>query len=434
LVAALLPLLALGLWTPGQAQTPEGQKHALLVGVRKYESVKFTELACTENDVNELEAVLTASGGFASVRVLSTARGEERREDAPTAENIRAEIRKLLARRKRQDTLLIALSGHGMQTAVREGGTEKNESFFCPSDAQLNDISTLIGLGQLFKDLDECGAGVKLLLVDACRNDPRLGRNVDLDTLPRSPRGTAALFSCKSGERAFESPELGKGHGVFFHFVLEGLRGKARNADGEVTWSRLVEHVTRHVSRAVPRLIGGGARQTPHQLANLEGESPVLIGPGEEGADPDHSERDQEKEKGVKVEVKEPDLLEAEEKPQEDVKKKREAEPEERKMEEEEPRQGMEETEKTEQEQQEPEEPRFEEEPAEEMHEQKEEGEAEEPQEEMHEPEEEMQQGEQGGEQEEGQEMEEGECEEVEEVEEEPPQEEPAAALMALAA
>src|SRR5208282_4262187 len=112
----------------------------------------------------------------------------------------------------------------------------------CPADAQLNDNDSLISVSKLFQDLDACGAAVKLLLVDACRNDPTIGRNVDIDALPRLPRGTAALFSCKSGERAFESPKLGKGHGVFFHHVLEGLRGKARNSKGEITWARLTEY------------------------------------------------------------------------------------------------------------------------------------------------------------------------------------------------
>src|SRR5262249_26041439 len=119
--------------------------------------------------------------------------------------------------------------------------------------------------------------GVKLLLVDACRNDPRDSRSLDVDAVPRPPRGTAALFSCGSGQRAFETPKLGGGHGVFFHYVLEGLKGKAQNEDGQVTWDDLISFVKRQVPRAVPKLIGGGARQEPHQVANLTGESPVLL-------------------------------------------------------------------------------------------------------------------------------------------------------------
>jgi hypothetical protein len=141
----------------------------------------------------------------------------------------------------------------------------------------MNDTDTLVSLSGLFKDLEDCGAGVKLLLVDACRNDPRLGRNVDLDHLPRLPRGTAALFSCMGGERAFETDKLGKGHGVFFYHVLQGLKGAARNKRGEVTWGRLAEYVTDKVSDEVPTLIGSGAKQTPELKVNITGKSPVLV-------------------------------------------------------------------------------------------------------------------------------------------------------------
>jgi TPR repeat protein len=251
----------------------KGKKHALLVGVRRYDSIKFDALRWTENDVEELAKVLSTRGGFTSVRLLTTTRGEKGKADAPTAENMRAAIKALLARKTRHDLLLVALSGHGVQARGKYG----DESFFCPSDAQLNDADTLVSLTKLVKDLDACGAGVKLLLADACRNDPAAGRNVDADTLPRLPRGTAALFSCKSGERAFESPKLA--HGVFFYHVLQGLRGKARDARGAVTWTRLADYVTEAVSEEVPKLIGGGARQTPEWKVNLTGKSPVLIPP-----------------------------------------------------------------------------------------------------------------------------------------------------------
>jgi formylglycine-generating enzyme required for sulfatase activity len=262
-----------------QAQPDKGRKHALLVGVRKYDSDKFEDLRFTENDVEELSSVLRESAHFSSVRVLATSRGIKERVHAPTAANVRQAIRELLARKTKDDTILVALSGHGIQSKVKEGGKERDESFFCPADAQMNDNDTLVSLGKLVQDLDDCGARVKLLLVDACRNDPKMGRNVDVETLPRLPRGTAALFSCSSGERAFETDKLGSGHGVFFHHVIEGLKGDAKNRRGEVTWSRLSEYVTESVSRQVPKLIGSGAQQTPELKVNLRGESSVLVGP-----------------------------------------------------------------------------------------------------------------------------------------------------------
>src|SRR5262249_49880794 len=64
---------------------------------------------------------------------------------------------------------------------------------------------------------------------------------------------------------------------VFFHFVLQGLRGKAKNDDGEVTWSRLSEYVRERVTKEIGTIVGGNARQTPHEMGNVRGSSPVLV-------------------------------------------------------------------------------------------------------------------------------------------------------------
>src|SRR5262249_57247774 len=91
------------------------------------------------------------------------------------------------------------------------------------------------------------------------------------------PEGLAVLFGCRAGQKTYESASAGGGHGVFFHFVLEGLHGAAKADGGQVTWSRLAEYVSKRVSEDAPRLVGDpGVRQTPNLVANLQGASPVL--------------------------------------------------------------------------------------------------------------------------------------------------------------
>jgi cyclophilin family peptidyl-prolyl cis-trans isomerase len=287
LAAALLGvcLVALPAPGPGQSAAARGKKYALLVGVKSYDHDALPDLKYTENDVEDLARILKRKEtGFDPVVVLTTSRGASAKAGKPTAANIRAALKKLLAGVTKYDTVLVALAGHGVQLTVADGKKTRDEAFFCPTDAKLTrskdlkELSkTLISLKALFDELEDSGAGVKLLLVDACRNDPKLGRNVDVDNVPRPPRGTAALFSCASGQRAFETDKLGKGHGVFFHFVLEGLGGEASNKEGEVTWDDLATYVRRQVTRQVPKIIGEGARQAPHLVSNIVGESPVLV-------------------------------------------------------------------------------------------------------------------------------------------------------------
>jgi uncharacterized caspase-like protein len=286
-LVALLPSLvaALVLLDASQAQAEKGKRYALLVGVRKYDHRDLDELMYTDNDAEGLSKVLT---GFSEVVVLTSTRGQKKESAAPTAKNIRAELKRLFGRATKHDTILIALAGHGLEVEVRESRAR----FFCPADAKpragatLGELSkTMISFGELYEGLGKSGAGLKVLLVDAGRTDPLPPRRVYAESDRRVPRGTAALFSCHLDERAFETPKLGGGHGIFFYHVIEGLKGKAKNDRGEVTWGSLANYVGEKVSEDVPRLIGGGARQTPVLKVNLTGRPPPWSPPPGDGPD-----------------------------------------------------------------------------------------------------------------------------------------------------
>src|SRR5262249_13763223 len=161
----------------------------------------------------------------------------------PTAASVRKALAALTAKRKKDETILVALSGHGLQLEVHdpdEKGQPRSYSYFCPSDADFRDkvsystgrCGSLISLkAEGFDALDDCGAGARLVLMDCCRNEykaQQVTRSRGLDVSKISvPEGVGLLFSCSSGQKAFETDK--HKHGVFFHFVLEGLQGKAKN-------------------------------------------------------------------------------------------------------------------------------------------------------------------------------------------------------------
>jgi uncharacterized caspase-like protein len=208
---------------PARPQRGLGDKYALLVGVRQYDPAEFHRLPYSESDVEELAQVLKESGYRPENVVLMTQKiGAENTRFLPLAEHIRKECQRLLRGRTRADSVLVALAGHGVHLDGKD--------YFCPADARLGEKNTLVSLTELYADLEKCGAGFRLLLVDACRNDPlanasRARLEVDLDSLTKTPQqappgGVAALFSCSPGERAYEHDDLK--HGVFFYFVIEG--------------------------------------------------------------------------------------------------------------------------------------------------------------------------------------------------------------------
>jgi formylglycine-generating enzyme required for sulfatase activity len=270
----------------GFAQTPAAKKYAVLVGVQDYDHSKLQRLPFAVNDVSDLGDLLRRHGY--QVTLLRTAATDAK--FVPTLASINARLAEVLEQCKRHDTVLVALAGHGLQFEKRKPD-DPDDAYFCPQDARPlpERRETLLSLRKLYRQLDDSGAGVKLLLVDACRDDPTVPRGVrrgvDGSTSPRPPRGVAALFSCSAGESAWESAKLK--HGVFFYYVLEGLRGKAA-AEGEVTWDGLQLYVRRRVTRDVAGLVGSEARQTPALNAGeLAGEPPVLVMMQAPGANPD---------------------------------------------------------------------------------------------------------------------------------------------------
>jgi hypothetical protein len=276
LTAVLSLCLALGFQTaPAAAQTKQGQKMALLVGVQKYSHPKLPDLRFCENDVTDLAEVLRKAGY--KVTVLCDSLGKNDPTLVPIKANIDKQLVKLLETCKdRHDTVLLAFAGHGLQF---KDDKDDYGAFFCPCDGKpfLEDRGTLVSMKQVYKDLERSFAGFKVLLVDACRNSAAAAARsgIDSDSAPRATRGMAVLFSCAAGEVSREHEAFK--HGVFFHFVLEGLRGKASNPDGLVTIGTLADYVSTRVANTVPSLIGEGAQQSPQVDANIVGASPVLL-------------------------------------------------------------------------------------------------------------------------------------------------------------
>ena len=253
----------------------------MLVGVKNYGKDQLRSLMYTENDVNDLAAVLK-DGGYKRVMLLTQAEAAARGDNdlMPTARNVRRQLTAILDDRKPGDSVLVAFSGHGVQFR------DQKDSYFCPMDAELDDLKTLISLGEVYQGLESCSAGVKVLLVDACRNDPQAEASkavekVKLESVTRPqaerpPGGVAALFSCSEGQKSFESEKLG--HGVFFHFVIEGLKGKAANKKDEVNLAGLAQYVQDEVPDAV-KDVSTTARQRPQLVSNLSG-SALLVRAG----------------------------------------------------------------------------------------------------------------------------------------------------------
>jgi sulfatase modifying factor 1 len=249
-----------------------GENYAFLVAVQDYDVKQLKPLQFTRNDILEFRDLLLNSGYKPeNVVVLhDDTKALSKLRFASLADNIRKEYRTLLATLDEDDSLIVAFAGHGVQ--YKDG----QESYFCPADADLEDPKRdkLISLSQLYSELKACTAKKKLLLVDACRNNPqsRIARartKVELKSVTRpltipDAKGVIALFSCSPGQEAHESPDLK--HGVFFYHVLETWKDSRLK---ELTLDDLVA-ATKRETKTFAR-VKLGAVQTPWQRGYIDG-------------------------------------------------------------------------------------------------------------------------------------------------------------------
>lgn len=232
---------------------------SLLIGVNDY--IHIADLEYCANDVLQLQQRLTENG-FLTRNQFCLHSGASDSRLLPLHSNIEKHLDLLLGRLNESgtslvapglvsdgDLVVIAFSGHGLDL--------DGKSYLCPMEADLGDPDSLISVESIYRRLAQSRASFKLMLVDACRNDPGIGGEKSTVAKSKSaglasaledpPKGIMVLSSCARGQVSIEDPDLG--HGVFLNFVTEGLDGTADveegNKDGQVSLLELYRYASR---------------------------------------------------------------------------------------------------------------------------------------------------------------------------------------------
>ena len=122
-----------------------------------------------EADVTDLAAVLKAAR-YEVTLLTGAARNASLK---PTKANIEAHLKAILRHCRKGDTVVVALAGHGLQFD-KQKDSDPDDAYFCPQDARpfRDERQSLVSLTEVYRELDRSFAGMKVLLVDACRDDP----------------------------------------------------------------------------------------------------------------------------------------------------------------------------------------------------------------------------------------------------------------------
>ena len=267
---------------PGLA--PGRDRWAVVIGVGRYASAEIPSLRYSVADAEAFREVLIERAGFKKENVLLLTDKTERK---PTLRDMKWALGTFLARSARkEDLVVIFYAGHGAPEVDPRGAEPDGlAKYLVPSDADSNDLyATALPMDELQIIFDRIEAERVVVFLDACYSGAAGGRtfaskrtravrvdDVFLDRLARS-RGRAIITAARSSEVSLELPELG--HGLFTHYLLQGLRGAADlDRDGVVALQELYTYLEQQVTQ---KSRGIGGNQHPVMKGEIEGLLPLV--------------------------------------------------------------------------------------------------------------------------------------------------------------
>jgi len=265
----------------------EAHRYALLIGVNEYNK-PISSLKFCMNDMKYLAETFEAIGFQRENITLMT--DESASDLRPTKNNILNQVEMLCEMMSPEDLLIIAFSGHGVMV--------DGKAYLCPGDANAENADSLVSRDWVYEQLETSQAAQKLMIMDACRNEITIAGSRSFgnartleDPTGAQGKGFVLLASCRPKQVSWEMPELK--HGVFTHFLAEGLRGGAKNDEGYVSILALADYASQKTKTYVHRnlntlqvpMVQMPDEMTNFLLAKLEAEptetsaSPVVSGP-----------------------------------------------------------------------------------------------------------------------------------------------------------
>lgn len=237
------------------ALPPREKRFALLIGVSKYKDLEIPQLIAPANDVEQLADALVKFGGFPKEHlfVLSTDKPEQ---SQPESTIILQTLYNLTKAAGPDGLLFFAYSGHGYEI--------DGQAFLLGSDARIiPELKWLkracVAWSEIVEIINEANVGQVIMLLDACRNDPRTSkglkaanqitqiyeRGVSLRKAAAGQHAVVKILATQNGEPAYE--DATKRLGFFMSAVVDGLKGEAADPDGIVTLASLWRFVEQEV-------------------------------------------------------------------------------------------------------------------------------------------------------------------------------------------
>ena len=247
-----------------------GQRFAVVVGVSEYSDRSISGLRYADDDALAFYGFLVSEraglGGFdpENVKLLLN-------EEA-TYRNIRTALFTFLMAATERDVVMLYFAGHGAPDPFRP-----TEHYLLSYDTN---VESLAGTALPMSDVSEAVRRIRardvIVITDACHSAavgtqmamrseaPNAINRVFLDQMASTTGGYVSITASEVNQFSQEDARWGGGHGVFTHYLLEGLDGAAdADQDRIVTLGEVFEFVRDRVQRETRNAQVPTVSQTP---------------------------------------------------------------------------------------------------------------------------------------------------------------------------
>ncbi|MBE9031836.1 SUMF1/EgtB/PvdO family nonheme iron enzyme [filamentous cyanobacterium LEGE 11480] len=228
---------------------------AIIVGISQYQYPQIN-LKYADRDAEALYKMLLSptGGSFQADHICKLTNTEA------TTGNITNALRSFLKKPDRDDLVIIYFACHGAPDPDRPSNI-----YLITHDTDPRNIAgTALPMREISLNVHETLLADKVvMLADTCHSagiaqsggrrslaDQSGSINQYLQEMSHANAGLALLTSAEANEVSFEDQRWGDGHGVFTHYLLQGMQGAAdRVSNGIVTLGELFEYVRENVKR-----------------------------------------------------------------------------------------------------------------------------------------------------------------------------------------
>jgi len=243
---------------------------AVVIGINDYPNIRKLKYAV--NDAKEFYELLISHNRIPEENITLLINQEA------TLTNLRSSLGTHLKNKAgKEDMIIIYFAGHGAtEPDVMSPDGDGLEKYLLPYNADLNDLySSALPMREISHIFNRIRSERIIFIADSCYSGASGGRTVSFSEIRANisdsfldritgGKGTIILTASGANEVSVENEKFR--HGVFTHYLLEGLKGRAdTDNDSLIT----VDEVYRYVSEQVPKETG--QKQHPVKKGSVEG-------------------------------------------------------------------------------------------------------------------------------------------------------------------